>query len=766
MQTTKPSEIKKSEKASILEKKCQEKILEAMKLRGYTLITEINSIKKQSEIFEFLCACGGSKKSTFNNLNLSILKKGDDFLPNCCIKSNKVSYKWFLDDSIKNSYIEPNTNIKWKQFEEIFWISENCNCINSKSGEEYKIQDNFVTSSFKRFNICNVMAILFQVPNFELLENNPEKYIAQFGENNNSEKNVSSIVIFEKSKINSDNRKNPNKKSEVNEENKKITPQDVEGIPHKTLDWFSSDYIFYENGLVYYKLEKDWYKFKLSKDERNIIRVQNRKENIDKRYYNDILMIMAFKPYQNFTEYEDYTKNRKLKIFHKNEKLQDDSINNLEVQIELTVIKKRALNVENRINTLHEEINRILKKKNGTLLTDLTTITAGTQTIYYTCICNPKNPISITVNNLKDTEDTKCKNCTQLRKNDTRVDDELNFEKNGEKFIKIPECYVGSNGTILSNDKVTTHTIRKGGDHSVKINNVDYNAKKLIVRAFKIRYYHYIDDKYENKFYVAFKDKTKENKYSIDNLFIWAYSTENQKLISDNKQFVTIKSSECSGKFKNELTNEEKSYINTNYIQLNEYPGYKFYSSGVIETNTGYITPGLKDSNDGTDTDNYYMKYTLNNETVKLHRLFCYAFNKLDGLTSLSDYDLFEVDHINGVKNDNRSSNLEWVLRKENIRRAIESGLCSYVIPVSAFILNKNGSKGELYKTYPCISWATKDTGCSYSHIKNIANGITSKAYKYIWEYVTDNDIKIKNDSINKTNKIASIKAKIVKDKN
>ncbi len=766
MQTIKPTEIKKSDKASIQEQKCRDKILDAMKLRGYSIITDINTIKKQIDPFEFLCACGEIKNTTYNNLNLSILKKGDEFLPNCCIKSNKVNYKWYLDSNIQNSYTEPETNIKWIQFETLFWISENANCINSKSGEVYKIHEsNFITTSFKRFNICNIMAILFKIPNFELLENNSDRYVAQFGTNNKSDKNISSIIIIDKSKILSDNRKNPNKKTEINEEQKSLTPLDIENVPHKTLDWFSEDYVFYQNGMVYFKPKKDWYEFK-SNNNRNVIRISSRKEKTDKEYYNDILMIMAFNPYQNFTKYEDYSKNRKLKIIHKNEKQNDDSISNLEVDIKLTVIEQRKLNVENRIKLLHEEIIRILKKKNWTLKSDLSKITAGSEIIYYTCICNPIDIRATTINNLKDTEDTKCKNCTHLNKNDTRIGEELNFEKDGETFIKISECYIGSNGTIISNDKITTHTIRKN-DHSVKINNIDYNAKKLIANAFKIKYYEYIDDKYDNKFYVAFKDKNKRNKYSVDNLFIWAYSLENQDLVYDNKEFVTIKSPDCSGKFKNELNNKEKECINTNYIELNEYPGYKFYSSGVIETKTGYITPGLKDiknsnnddTNDDDNEDNYYMKYTINNETVKLHRLFCFAFNKLDGLNKLSDYDLFEVDHINGKKYDNRSINLEWVLRKENIQRAIATGLCSYTIPISAYILNKDKSKGEFYKTYPCISWATKDTGCSYEHIKNVANGKTPP-YKYIWEYVSDKDINFNSKNKHKNEKRIQVKPK------
>jgi hypothetical protein len=50
-----------------------------------------------------------------------------------------------------------------------------------------------------------------------------------------------------------------------------------------------------------------------------------------------------------------------------------------------------------------------------------------------------------------------------------------------------------------------------------------------------------------------------------------------------------------------------------------------------------------------------------------VHRLVAMAFHpNPDGLP--------EVDHLNGIRDDNRAENLEWVTKEENMRRAYESG--------------------------------------------------------------------------------------------
>lgn len=96
---------------------------------------------------------------------------------------------------------------------------------------------------------------------------------------------------------------------------------------------------------------------------------------------------------------------------------------------------------------------------------------------------------------------------------------------------------------------------------------------------------------------------------------------------------------------------------------IDSYPEYQVSDTGEVRSLR--LNRALKQSNShGYKSVSFNRKYNKRHHLV--HRLVAEAFLGSSNL---------EVNHINGIKSDNRVGNLEWVSHLDNVRHAFKTGL-------------------------------------------------------------------------------------------
>lgn len=138
---------------------------------------------------------------------------------------------------------------------------------------------------------------------------------------------------------------------------------------------------------------------------------------------------------------------------------------------------------------------------------------------------------------------------------------------------------------------------------------------------------------------------------------------------------------------------------------------------------------------------NGYEIITIRRKHYKIHRLIAIAF--IDNPNNKR-----YINHINGIKNDNRIENLEWCTPQENTKHAIETGLfIPHLFENNVFKGSKNGMSRSITQMknnvtiniFPCIAdamrWVNDNNLGSGKSINKCLREGRHSSYGYQWFY-------------------------------
>lgn len=151
---------------------------------------------------------------------------------------------------------------------------------------------------------------------------------------------------------------------------------------------------------------------------------------------------------------------------------------------------------------------------------------------------------------------------------------------------------------------------------------------------------------------------------------------------------------------------------------------YSISDNGKVKNNkTGKILTPVK-------THNGYFRVGLPYKLYRIHRLVAEAFIP-------NPENKHFVNHINGIKTDNRVENLEWVTAKQNINHSWEIGLSKpkYDNIKQPKRVIQMDLEDNIIQVFDSLKDAERVTKCNNSEISKVCLGKRRTARGYKWRF-------------------------------